>query len=481
MKLNRRFTDQVYLGVIPITDADNRFGLSGPGRVIEFAVCMRQLPDESSLASLLRHDRITIEQIETLAAKLTEFYLQLGSAPPQLAAASWKNIKAACEENFRQTQWAVGNRLTADRYRAVRSATISFLTRRKPLFDHRSASGKIYHGHGDLRCGHIYYTGKNRIQIIDCIEFNSRLRHIDIASDLAFLAMDLDVRSAPGLGSILLDTYARKTGDWQVYALMPFYKCYRAMVRCKVNCIRLKEKDCGGNDSIALHRRANRYLAYAHRYAEHFARPTIWVLCGLPGAGKSAIARILAKQLMLTTYRSDVIRKQLFGQIRKHRSAACREQERYSPAADGLTYGKLLQLARSALDRKQSIILDATFSHPQYRRQVLQMTKELRARAVFVECTAPDSVLKARLMQREGTPSVSDARKHHFELLKQRYVPLDPLDQSLRLQIDTTRPIHDCVHAILSWDYRASSMPVETGKPARQDVGGRRKTCSRPF
>lgn len=461
--LNRRLANQVYLGVIPITYSDNRYSLSGSGPEVEFAVHMRQLPDACSLAALLEQDRITTEQIETLASILTDFYMQQGSVPRELAAASWKNIKASCAENFSQTRWAVGNPLDAELYRAIRLATVSFLTRRKALFDNRSESGKIYHGHGDLRCGHIYYTGKNRIQVIDCIEFNSRLRNIDIASDLAFLTMDLDFKGAPGLGSALLDIYVRKTRDWQICALMPFYKCYRAMVRCKVNCFRMKENFGGPNDPGALHRRANRYLAYAHTYAEQFDRPIIWVLCGLPAAGKSSIAGILSKQLMITTLRSDVIRKQLFGQIQKEQTAPRLEQDVYSPEADRLTYAELLRLARKALERKESIILDATFSKPEYRRRVLQLANELRCRAVFVECTAPDKVLKARLLQREGTASVSDARHDHFEMLKQRYVPMDEIDQRLRLQINTTRPIHDCAHAILAWDYRISFVPVENG------------------
>ncbi|MDJ0668723.1 MAG: AAA family ATPase [Desulfobacterales bacterium] len=454
--LNRRLTHQVYLGVIPITYADNRFHLAGPGRVVEFAVRMRQLPEACSLASLLEQDRITAQQIETLAVTMTDFYARQRRISPEQAAASWKNVRAACEENFKKTKWAEGGPLDAELYQAVRAATFAFLTRRKALFNDRSESGKIYDGHGDLRSSHIYYTGPHRIQVIDCIEFNARLRHIDIASDLAFLAMDLDFRGAPGLGATLLDGYIRQTRDWQAYALMPFYKCYRAMVRCKVNCIRLAANHGGGSDRITIQRRANRYLAFANRYAEHFTRPTVWVLGGLPGAGKSVLAGILSQKLMLPSLRTDVIRKRLFGQITREPTAACRAYELYSPAAHRLTYDELLRQARNALSQTNSIILDATFSHPEDRRQVLRMTNELRCRAVFVECTAPDDVLKARLAQREGAPSVSDARPRHFAMLKQRYVPMDELGPALRCQVDTTRPIHDCVHAILAWDYRAS-------------------------
>ncbi|MDJ0888884.1 MAG: AAA family ATPase [Desulfobacterales bacterium] len=335
------------------------------------------------------------------------------------------------------------------------------MTRRKTVFQSRIEGGKICHGHGDLRSSHIYFTGPDRIQVIDCIEFNSRLRHIDIGSDLAFLAMDLDFRGVPGLGSTLLDVYVRQSGDWQVYALLPFYKCYRAMVRCKVNCIRMQANHCGGEDPFAPHDKAGRYLALAYRYAEHFGRPTVWVLCGLPGAGKSSIARMLSKTLDLTTLRSDIIRKQLRGRNAKEQTAICPGHDIYSPTAHRHTYGELLRRARSALQQKKSIILDATFSHPDYRRQVLQMADDARSRAVFIECRAPDDVLKARLRQREGTPSVSDARQHHFAMLKQRYVPIDELAPALRLQVNTTQPINHCLHSILSWDYKASLKSVE--------------------
>jgi predicted kinase len=237
---------------------------------------------------------------------------------------------------------------------------------------------------------------------------------------------------------------------------MPFYKCYRAMVRCKVNCIRRQANDPGGDDPTTLQRKAKRYLALAHRYVQHFAIPTVWAFGGLPGAGKSTIARMFSEKLMLLNLRADVIRKRLFGLIPKESPAVGRAHDLYSPAAHILTYDELRRQAGDALSQKRSIILDATFSHPDHRHQVLQMANAFRARAVFVECTAPDNVLKARLARRASAPSVSDARRHHFEMLKQRYVPMDELGPTLRCPVDTTRPVPECIHAILAWDYRAS-------------------------
>ena len=51
--------------------------------------------------------------------------------------------------------------------------------------------------HGDLRLDHVHLTPE-ATTIFDCIEFNDRFRFIDIANDLAFLAMDFDFeRSTP--------------------------------------------------------------------------------------------------------------------------------------------------------------------------------------------------------------------------------------------------------------------------------------------
>lgn len=469
--LNRRLTRGVYLGVVPITNVDDRFILGGSGRAAEFAVRMRQLPEACSLASLIAKGQVTVAQIQALASILTDFYARQGSASREQAAASRENVKAYCEENFRHIRGAVGKPLDARRFRAVQSATQSFLTRRKTVFESRRDGGKICQGHGDLRSGHIYYTGPDRIQIIDCIEFNSRLRHIDVASDLAFLAMDLDFRGVSGLGAALLDVYVRQTGDSQVYALLPFYKCYRAMVRCKVNCIRMNA-DPGDGDHLAVRRRrAERYLALAYRYAEHFGRSTVWVLCGLPGAGKSTIARRLSKALGLRVLRSDVIRKQLFGRTGRDQTTDGLGHDIYGPVAHRRTYGAIMRRTRKALRQKNSIILDATFSHPDHRRQLLQLADDARSRVVFIECTAPDRVLQARLGRREDAHSVSDARRHHFALLKQRYVPMAQPDPTLRLQVDTVQPIDHCLRAILSWDYQASVASVAPAKSTMPAVG----------
>jgi aminoglycoside phosphotransferase family enzyme/predicted kinase len=472
--LNRRMTHGVYREVAAIRHADGRFNLSGSGDVVEYAVCMRQLPDKDSLAARLHRDAVSVEQVEALALRLIDFYRRQGPVRPDLAAASRENVRSACEENFRQMGWAVGELLDPERYRNVASATRSFLSLRKPLFRNRIEKGCIRDCHGDLRTGHIYFDRAGSFQIIDCIEFNPRLRHIDMASDLAFLIMDLDAKGAAKLALALMEAYVRETGDFQAYALLPFYMGYRAMVRCKVSCIRLKEAAPGENRALGARDAAMHYLTCAYRYTQHCIRPTLWVLCGLPAAGKSTLARALSRILMVKVWRSDVVRKQMVAPAAA-RPASGEAIELYSESMHRRTYATLLDLARTALDHGQSVILDATFSQPEDRRKARALAGQLNCHILFVECTAPAHQRKRRLGQREGGNSASDARLHHFEQLNRRYIPLDEVDPTLRVGVDTTRPLHHCIPVPLArhWaDALAGADDVRQTASQAIDKGG---------
>ena len=84
-----------------------------------------------------------------------------------------------------------------------------------------------------------------------------------------------------------------------VFILLDFYKCYRAFVRAKVNCFRLKQSELGDNERGKLLRQTRRYKDLAYQYAVLFTRPTVWVVCGMIASGKSTLARALAEVLQI--------------------------------------------------------------------------------------------------------------------------------------------------------------------------------------
>ena len=453
VRLNRRLTDDIYLNVIALSCADGIYRMSGPPPAVEYAVQMRQLPASRTMQRLLKDHALGPAELKRLAEKLARFHRK---APVLTDRPVWSYVKDACEENFRQV--APFEKVLPDAHRLsyICQATRETLDRSQGLFERRTAAGRIREGHGDLRTEHVYFTEDGRIQILDCIEFNERLRIVDVASDLAFLAMDLDDHQRPQLTRLLLETYVRESGDAGLLGLLDFYQCYRAMVRCKVNCIQLGNTASGEGTAPydRLHANACRYLTLAQTYAARMARPVLWIFCGLPGSGKSTLARELGWMLDIDPLNSDSVRKTIFGGMSPHTSSPGPvDKGIYAPGVSRQVYTRLISTARDNLSRGRSIILDATFGSPAYRLEAREVARACGAAIRFVECIAPDAVHRRRLLQREEDGSVSDARWPHFEVLKSRFEPLGEIDSNHHLRIPTTAKVADCLCGLMIEHY----------------------------
>ena len=446
--LNRRLTHGIYQGVVSITKNDQSYDLEGAGETVEYAVKMKQLPAGSTMARLLPQGRLDTPSVNQLARVLAAFYETARSGPKINAAGSWDTFKTNCEENFSQTEEFAGNLIDKRMYQIISSASRSFLQQRKELFERRVKENKIREGHGDLRTDHIYFT-PDGIQIIDCIEFNERFRCGDIAADLAFLAMDLDFEGYPGIAKTLLEAYVHHSGDPDVMVLLDFYKSYRAVVRAKVNCFRLKQGGLVEEEQTKLRSHTRRFINLAYRYAQQFARPTVWVVCGMIASGKSTLAQALADALQIKVLRSDVVRKKLFDrQVFDSREEEFGEGI-YSQDATSLTYGKLLLLAHEEIERGRSVILDATFSRKDQRREVLRLVEDRDADIVFVECRCREVVIRQHLRNRKKSPAISDARLKHLEEFKSRFEALDEIPAGNKIIVNTERPLAEIVEKIL--------------------------------
>ena len=448
--LNRRLSHNIYLGVIPITCKEGRYYLSGAGEAVEYAVKMRQLPEDRSLIQMLKNGKVHYADIEQLGRMLADFYQNSATGGKITAFGSWETIRANCEENFDQMEKFAGEKLNDRIFYVIRSATRSFLIRRQPLFQHRTENGKICDCHGDLRSGHVYFD--DGIQVIDCIEFNERYRYSDMASDLAFLAMDLDFEGFPEIAEYLINFYTRYANDADLFVLIDFYKCYRALVRTKVNCLRLENSSIGDWRRSRIHLEIDRYMDLACEYALRFTRPTLWIVCGLPASGKSTISNELSRILNIKVFCSDVVRKELFGLEPHDVMEVPFEKGIYSKGASSLTYGKLLLLSQEQIETGDSVILDATFSTAHQRSEALRLARDTDANIVFVECLAPVSLSKARLMKRRNGTSISDARLRHFKQFKKHFEPLNEIPDEIHIPVSTERSLEACLQKILSQD-----------------------------
>lgn len=449
--LNHRLSEDVYLDVVTITLEPRGYALNGSGKPVEYAVKMRQLPRERTMLQILRRGELSLNMVHDLARVLTQFYEKTEKGPEIDAMGSRELIWVNIEEDFVQTNPFVFTILDKLKFSKMHRWVRTFLNAQAELFDRRIETGRIRDCHGDLRLGHIYFA--DSIQIIDCIEFNERFRYGDIASDLAFLAMDLDYNAFADIGQKLLAGYAQLAGDPEIFLVLDFYKCYRAHVRCKVECMRYGQGDLLQKEAQLAKERAQRYFDLAYAYAYSFSRQTLWIVCGLSGSGKSTIATELAKRLNVRCHSSDVVRKKLFGLSPEQPVVTAFGEGIYTPAATDITYEQLLLEARKDLFRGKSVIVDATFGKLQYRDEAQRLAEHMAANVIFVECRCSESLLRQRLTARAEKKSVSDARLQHLEAQRQAFEPVDELPDSLHLIIQADQPLQRCVHQILSQGY----------------------------
>ncbi len=464
--LNQRLSTGVYQEVVGIREDEvGNPSLRGKGRLLEYAVKMAQLPDESSLTALLRAGRVTDGHTTALGQALARFHESAASGPDIDIFGDPELIRRNMEENFEQIQSFTASRINPEHWEFVRQVCRSFWIDHQELFRDRIHAGKIRDGHGDLRTDHVYFH--DGIQIIDCIEFNQRFRYGDVALDLAFLAMDLDHQGHPEIARHLLTVYARSARDPEIFALLDFYAAYRALVRLKVTCFSLSQTDPKHHDPLL--REMNRYLGQAYEYAMLFSRPVMWVFCGLPASGKSTLAEMTAAALSMPLAQSDAIRKQ--DPDFPGDGVAPFQSGRYHPVMKNRIYAKLLNQAQDELRNGRSVIVDATFSSVQWRQAATDLARDRGAGLIFVECVCALETIKQRLAQRETQPGASDARLVHLDAMLAHHEPFTPDTPTMHLRIDTDQPVEQCLHDLL---IQGRALKQAQGNAILDDLGVRR-------
>jgi hypothetical protein len=239
LELNRRLCPDAYLAVVPIVKGNGGLGVERQGEAIEYAVKMKQLPGDRMMDVLLSQHQVTPEMTARVAERLVSFHRKADANQDIAAFGGLNVIRQNCDENFLQTEKYVGLTILRAKYERIKDYTNDFIESNAGLFEKRVREGRIRDCHGDLHTAHVCFT--DGICIYDCIEFNDRFRYCDVASELAFLAMDLDRYQQAGLSQHLVDTYAGVSHDEGLLSLLNFYKCYRAYVRGKVEGFKLND------------------------------------------------------------------------------------------------------------------------------------------------------------------------------------------------------------------------------------------------
>jgi len=273
LKLNRRLCPDAYLAVVSIVEEKGELRIEGRGKAIEYAVKMKQLPQDRMMDVLLPQGQVTREMVAMVAEKLMNFHQKAETNPEIAVFGRLDVIRHNCDENFAQTEKYIGISITAEEYQNIRNYTNNFIDGNASLFDKRVREGKIRDCHGDLHAAHVCFTGDTRLPspggqvcIYDCIEFNDRFRYSDVASEIAFLAMDLDRYQQAGLSRHLVNTYVGLSHDEELLKLLNFYKCYRAYVRGKVESFKLDDPYIPEEGKAKVLTAARSYFQLAESY-----------------------------------------------------------------------------------------------------------------------------------------------------------------------------------------------------------------------
>jgi aminoglycoside phosphotransferase family enzyme/predicted kinase len=416
VRLNSRLCPETYIGVGEIREVDGQIRFSGrQGRVVDYCVWMHRLPDDRMLDRMVVDDTVTEAIIDNIAGRLSQFHAEAARGPEIAKWGSLREIRHNWEENFEQTSSFIGRTIGETDYEALRAWVNRWLNERAELFERRVRQGKIVDGHGDVRCESICVKD-DAICIYDCIEFNDRFRCADVASEAAFLAMDLDARGRPDLGYYFTERYQQRSGDDALFTLLPFYRCYRAYVRGKVLSFRLDEPEFSEEERRSAAMRATGYFELARRYAARLRYPAVIAVGGLSGTGKTSIARALAGELGLRVVSSDAVRQSLFGDAKRPLGYG---EGAYTAEASRLTYQRILELGRELLAKEDGVILDATFLRAEHLTAAHEISEAAGAQFRLIECRLSPEKVRARLDRRESRKDgISDATWEVY--LKQR-------------------------------------------------------------
>ena len=262
--VNSRLSPELYIGVVPVRDDAGAVSFGGPGRTVDHAVEMLEMPQGSRLDRLVARGRVGPDDIMRIVRRLCAFHAEARIAARRYG--SPRAVREGFEHAFRlkaliEREFGAGAALEH-----IEEKVDGFLIAHAGLFRERVRQGRIRHCHGDLRMSNIFLDGET-VHIFDAVEFNPGLASTDVAADVAYLAMDLRYCGKRGLAERLIDAYAECAADEGLRALTDFYQCYRALVRLLVESLAIADPAIGARRKRGARQAARRYLALAESFA----------------------------------------------------------------------------------------------------------------------------------------------------------------------------------------------------------------------
>jgi aminoglycoside phosphotransferase family enzyme/predicted kinase len=406
VELNRRLAPDVYLGVIDVLGVD--------GATCDHLVVMRRMPDARRLSTLVVQQREEVtERLREVAKVLAAFHEHADRNAAIDAVGTPEAVARRWDENFAEMERFVGPVFDPTAFERARGQSTRFIAGRAPLFAGRIADGRLCDGHGDLQAGDVFCLDDGP-RILDCIEFDDDLRYGDVLDDVAFLAMDLERLGAPGPARRFVSFYEEMSGHVLPATLLHLAIAYRAQVRAKVAALRWSQEDPDTPEAVAVRDEARQLFDLCLAHLEH-TLVRLYLVGGLPGTGKTTLARGLGERLDLTVLRSDEERKEIAGLSPTTPAASELNEGIYGADFTGQVYRELLAKAGALLGRGESVVLDASWTRHEHRLDARTLAAATSAEIVELRCALDPDVAAARIERRlarggdasDATPAIA--------------------------------------------------------------------------
>jgi len=424
LRLNRRFAPQIYLGLVEIRGNETRPRIGGDGEIIEYAVKMREFSQQALLSDHASRHHLTPQIVDAIAAAVSDMHARSARSADNYEygnaaqAAHWSEENLTHIASAIQAQYLPNSYFRLKRWYRENAHLLEAI-------DSRKRDGFVRECHGDLHLGNMAMID-DEVTFFDCIEFNPELRWIDTISEAAFIAMDLHARGYPGYCWRFLNRYFERSGDYEAVALLRYYFVYRALVRAKVEALRVEQENLGDNGYLEQIAPAIDYIELASQWADSH-RAGLVIMHGFSGSGKSTIAAQLVEALGAIQIRSDVERKRLFNLDASDDSRSATDQGIYTRQATDTTYRRLAELAAAVIDADFTVIVDATLLEESRRLALLELSPMQPCRRIIVDCQAPVEELRRRIVAR-----ANDASEATLEVLEQQLKRSQPISQAER-------------------------------------------------
>jgi aminoglycoside phosphotransferase family enzyme/predicted kinase len=431
IQMNKLNAPEIYLDVLAITQTGEHFELGGAGEAVEYVLKMREFPQDDLFISMFEQGRLTEAHMEELGRIVAQFHAKAQTNDYIRSFGEVSQVRQAIDENYEQTEKYIGSPQTLEQFEQTRQFTDKFFENEQELFQSRIQNNWIRECHGDLHLRNICLW-QNKIQLFDRIEFNEPFRFVDVMYDIAFAVMDLEARGRKELGNAFLNTYIEQTGDWEGLQVLPLYLSRQAYVRAKVTSFLLDDPGVPEDAKKEATATASDYYRLAWEYTKT-NKGRLILMSGLSGSGKTTVGRHLARHLGAIHLRSDAVRKHLAGIPLEQAGGA----DLYTTQMSEKTYDRLLDLGIKLAKRGFSVILDAKYDREALRKKAIAQAESNQLPVQIIYCTAPEAVLRDRLLSRTG--DVSDATA---DLLSQQQATAQAFtdaEKAIVTTVDTTQ------------------------------------------